>query len=341
MPVPPSGKVKVSVVQAEPVWLDLQGGVAKTIELIKEAGAAGAKLIVFPETWIPGYPNYVWMMKVAEQFPFHQRYIENSLATDGPEMLSIRRAARDAGVMVSLGYSERHLASLYIADTLIGADGQVLMHRRKLKPTHMERTVFGDGNGSHLAVVRTDEGIVSSLNWEHLQPLTKYALYCQGAQIHCSHWPCFGLRLGPAFSGETNTMIARSMAVEGQCFVLFSSQVISPKSIEEIFVAGHPDRAPFLQPGGGFSRIYGPTGVLLTEEKPESEECIIYAEIDLTECLFAKTAADPGGHYSRPDVLRLVINDTPLVPMISSATEWEKEKIPGTYGLPGFGPLVD
>ncbi|KAJ1554791.1 hypothetical protein HK405_004066 [Cladochytrium tenue] len=327
-------KFKVAAIQSEPAWLDLAAGITKTCDLIAEAAAEGAKLIVFPETWIPGYPNYIWMMTVVQQFAFTKRYIENSLALDGPEMLAIRRAAKTNKIVVSLGFSERSSTnSLYISDILIGADGQILMHRRKLKPTHMERTLFGDGN-----VVKTDSmGVISSLNcWEHLQPLTKFTLYCKGAQVHCSHWPCFGLQLGPAFSGETNTMMARSMAVEGQCFVIVSSQTVTESGMA-IFEEGREERKGVLQAGGGYARIYGPTGILLSPVLPETQDGIVYAEIDLLECMMAKTAADPGGHYARADITRLVLNDIPELPITTTST-LEAEKVAksplGMVGLP-------
>ena len=166
---------KVAVVQAAPVWLDLDATVEKTIALIEEAAAMGAKLIAFPETFVPGYPWNIWMGTPAWSIGrgFVQRYFDNSLAYDSPQADLLRRAAQRSNITVVLGLSERDGGSLYIAQWLIGPDGDTIARRRKLKPTHVERTVFGEGDGSDLAVFdRPDVGRLGALCcWEHLQPL--------------------------------------------------------------------------------------------------------------------------------------------------------------------------
>ena len=173
-------QIRVAAVQAEPVWLDLDGTVDKTIAILEKAAADGVELIAFPETWIPGYPQFLWTVPVPEQMPYVGRYHENSLSVDSPQMMRIREAARDNKIAIVMGYSERAFGTLYMAQTAIGSAGQILLHRRKLKPTHVERTLFGEGDGSDIKVVDTEFGRLGALNcWEHLQPLTKYAMYAQ------------------------------------------------------------------------------------------------------------------------------------------------------------------
>ena len=147
-------KYKVAAVQAAPAFLDLEGSVEKASALIEEAGAAGARLIAFPETFIPGYPWWIWLGAPAWAIMrgFVSRYFDNSLSYDSPEADRLRAAAKRNKMFVALGLSERDGGSLYIAQWIIGPDGETVAKRRKLKPTHAERTVFGEGDGSHLAV---------------------------------------------------------------------------------------------------------------------------------------------------------------------------------------------
>src|SRR5579883_1132239 len=144
-----------AAVQAAPDFLDLAGSVARTERLIAEAAGHGAQLIAFPEAWIPGYPWWIWLDSPAWGMQFVQRYHDNSIVAGSAEMAAICEAARRHRIFVVLGTSEKDHGSLYLGQSLIAADGSVLAHRRKLKPTHVERTVFGDGYGSDLAVHET------------------------------------------------------------------------------------------------------------------------------------------------------------------------------------------
>jgi nitrilase len=305
--------MKVAAVQAEPVWLDLDGTVDKTIALMKKAASEGVELIAFPETWIPGYPQFLWTVPVPEQMPYVGRYHENSLAVDSPQMMRIREAARDNKIAIVTGYSERAHGTLYMAQTAIGKNGEILLHRRKLKPTHVERTLFGEGDGSDLKVVDTEFGRLGALNcWEHLQPLTKYAMYAQNEQIHVSGWPNFGcLDMVPALSHGANVFGASMVyALEGSCFVLASSQLMSDEGIKT-FALADGSIPPIYNGGGGYATIFGPDSTVLSTPLPPTEEGFVTADINLDMIAYAKNAADPGGHYSRPDVTQLVFNNAP------------------------------
>jgi nitrilase len=188
----------------------------------------------------------------------------------------------------------------------------VVQTRRKLKPTHVERTVFGEGDGTDLAVMETPIGNIGSLCcWEHLQPLTKYAMYSQNEQIHVAAWPSFSLYRGAAYAlgPELNNAASQMYAAEGQCFVIAPCATVS-KEMVELLCTDETKRHLLLE-GGGFARIYAPDGSPVGTPLPENEEGLLIADIDLGMISLAKSAADPAGHYARPDVTRLLLNKTP------------------------------
>ncbi|MGH8235461.1 MAG: carbon-nitrogen hydrolase family protein [Steroidobacteraceae bacterium] len=303
---------KAAVVQAAPVFLDLDGGVDKACALICEAAAVGAQIIAFPETWLPGYPWWIWLGSPAWGMQFVQRYHANSLVFGSPQAEKLNQAARRHGIHVVMGCSERDRGSLYISQMLIDDRGQTIATRRKLKPTHVERTVFGEGAGNDLAVHDTALGQLGALCcWEHLQPLTKYAMYSLGEQIHVASWPSFSLYRGLAYAlgPELNTAASQLYAAEGQCFVLAPSGVVSEEMVAAL--CDSPDKRTLLPAGGGFARAYGPDGRPLGEPLNEHAEGLVLVDIDLTLIALAKSAADPVGHYSRPDVMRLLLNRSP------------------------------
>ncbi|WP_159942822.1 MULTISPECIES: carbon-nitrogen hydrolase family protein [unclassified Nocardiopsis] len=309
---------RVAAVQAEPVWLDVDATVDKTIALIGQAAAHGVSLVAFPETWIPGYPLFLWLGSVAGQMPFIARYHANSMTVDGVHLTAIREAARRHGVSVSLGYSEKDHGTLYMAQSVIGPDGDVLLHRRKLKPTHVERALFGEGDGSDLRVVDGPQGRIGALNcWEHLQPLSKYAMYAQYEELHIAAWPALGLYKGlsHALGPEANMAVTQTYALEGGCFVVASTQLLTERAVE-VFAANDEQRA-LLTPGSGCSRVYGPDGSMLSAPLDEHAEGLALADIDPALIDLAKNAADPAGHYARPDATRLLWDHRPRTAVLT------------------------
>lgn len=305
-------KFRAAAIQAAPVFLDLDATVDKSVTLIEAAAKNGAQLIAFPETFIPGYPFYIWLDSPAWGMQFVQRYFDNSLVYGSPQAERLAKAARDNEIMVVMGQSERDGGSLYMGQWIIGADGETIAQRRKLKPTHVERTVYGEGDGSDLSVFETPLGRVGALCcWEHLQPLSKYAMYAQNEQVHVASWPSFSLYRGGAHAlgPEVNNAASQIYAVEGGCFVIAPTATVSKEMVA--MMCTDDMKRQLLLEGGGFSKIYAPDGQLMHEPLPETEEGIVYADIDLGMIALAKAAADPAGHYSRPDVTRLLLNKTP------------------------------
>lgn len=312
---------RAAVVQAEPVWHDLEGGIVKTIALAKEAAKNGAQIIAFPETWIPGYPWWLWLDSVAWQSQFVVQYAQNSLELDSPQFERLRDAARELNITLALGFSERDNGSLFIGQALIDSNGEVLTTRRKLKPTHVERTQFGEGDGSDIRVVDSDLGRIGLLCcWEHVQPLTKYAMYGQNEQLHIAAWPSFSIFEGAAYAlgPEVNVAASQQYAVEGQVFVLSPTGIVGEAA--QAMFADTDLKKQFLQLGGGAARIFGPDGRSLAEPLDPTEEGIIYADLDYGAILAAKNAADPVGHYSRPDVMQLLFNPSANPRVVGRAT---------------------
>lgn len=311
--------VRAAAVQAEPRWLDLQAGVEQMVDLIGQAAAGGAQLVAFPETFLPGYPWWIWLDSPAWGMQFVARYAENSMTRDGTEMARIAAAAAEHRVFVVFGFSERAGGSLYMSQAFIDDRGKVIAVRRKLKPTHVERAVFGEGDGSDIQVHDTALGKLGALNcWEHFQPLTKYAMYSLGEQIHVGSWPSFSVYRGAAqaLGPEVNNAASLVYAVEGQTFVLAPCAVVGQAG-HDLFCDSDMKKQLLLQ-GGGFTQIYGPEGSRLAEPLAENEEGILFADLDFSLIAIAKSAADPVGHYSRPDVTRLLLNRNPAPTVVHS-----------------------
>lgn len=309
-------KWKAAICQSEPCWFNKEAGIKKSLSLIAEARENGASLIAFSEVWLPGYPNFLWSGNFKENIPLVHSYMRNSMTAYGPEMIQIRQAAAEHKIYVVFGFSERVRGSLYLAQVLIDPSGKVLMHRRKTKPTHVERTLFGDSTGDSLKnVVDTPLGKIGMLNcWEHLQPLLKYNTYAQGEEVHIAAWPYNGPHVDHApwsVSNEANEVtMSRAYSLEGQVFTLVTNQPVSPEGVKANSAGQANSSESFmLSGGGGKAAVFGPDGKQLTEPTDPTFDGLIYCDIDLDLIDYAKAVADPVGHYSRPDLLRLLVDD--------------------------------
>lgn len=316
--------VRAAAVQAEPRWLNLDDGVDQVVALIGQAAVGGARLVAFPEVFLPGYPWWIWLDSPAWGMRFVSRYMRNSMTRDGEHLARIAEAAAKHSIFVVLGFSERAGGSLYMAQAIIDDSGSVLAVRRKLKPTHVERSIFGEGNGSDVRVHDTALGKLGALNCaEHIQPLTKYAMFSMGEQIHVAGWPSFSIYRGAAelLGPEVNTAASLMYAVEGQTFVLAPCALVGDAG--QALFCDTDEKKELLRQGGGFTRIYGPDGSSLATPLPETEDGILYADLDFELIDIAKNAYDPVGHYSRPDVFQLRFNPEPT-PHVERTTAFDE-----------------
>ena len=197
--------IKAAAVQAAPVYLNLDASIAKAAEIVSEAARNGAKLVAFPETWLPGYPFFVWLGAPVEGIRFIPQYHANSVELHSSEMKRLQKIAAANEITLVMGYSEREGGSRYMSQVIIGEQGEIILNRRKLKPTHVERTVYGEGDGSDLRVVDAAFGRLGALNcWEHMQPLLKMAMYSQFEEVHVAAWPTFSLYREMAYALQAN-----------------------------------------------------------------------------------------------------------------------------------------
>ncbi|RDW60618.1 nitrilase cyanide hydratase CH [Coleophoma cylindrospora] len=308
-------KYKAAAVNAEPGWFNLELSTQKTIHYINEAGKAGCKLIAFPELWIPGYPYWQWKVNYQESLPLLKKYRENSLPSDSDEMRRIREAARANKIFVSLGYSELDLASLYTTQVMISPTGDIINHRRKIRATHVERLVFGDGTGDTTeSVVDTEIGRIGHLNcWENMNPFLKSYAVSLGEQVHIAAWPLYPdaatLKYPDPYtniSDANSDIVTPAYAIETATFTLAPFQTISAEGIKLNTPPGKELEDPNIY--NGHSRIFGPDGQNLVAHPAKDFNGLLFVDIDLDETHLSKALNDFGGHYMRPDLIRLLVD---------------------------------
>lgn len=304
-----NNQFKVAVVQAGSVVMDKVKGVEKTVRLIEEAGKEQAKIIVFPEAFIPAYPRGMSFGAVVgsrseEGRKDFFRYWNNSITVPGVETEEIGKAAKQANAYVVIGVIEKDSDSsqgtLYCTTLFFGPDGELLGKHRKLKPTGSERLIWGEGDGSTLPVFDTPYGRIGSLIcWENYMPLARAAMYDKGVQIYIAP---------TADARDTWLATMRHIALEGRCFVLSSNQY-STKDMypEDIRSRQEFENLPDELSRGG-SCIVDPLGKFLVEPVFSKEE-ILYADINLDRIAEAQFDFDVVGHYSRPDIFQLTVNE--------------------------------
>jgi nitrilase len=305
--------IRVAAAQISPVFLDREATVDKAIEYIALAAKEGANLIAFGEAWLPGYPWWIYLVSPIKGFPFAQRLYENAVEIPSRTTDRLCKAARDNNICVVIGLTEKDRGSLYLAQLFIDAGGSIIGHRRKLKPTHNERAVWGEGDGSDIIVVKTEFGNLGALNcWEHLQPLTRFAMNYLNEQIHVSAWPGFSLYTGVmhSFSAEANLAASRSYALETQTFVIHVGPHTDADTVA-MLCEGDEHAASLLRVGGGYSEIIDPNGKTIGGPLEPDAEGLVFADCDLSLIGAARMANDPAGHYARADVTQLVLNRSP------------------------------
>jgi len=298
-------KYVAAVVQAAPVFLSASATTEKGCRLVHEAGKNGAKLVVFPEAWIPTFPHWPRALPKGERDLSREAWVrlyQESVEIPGPETRVLGEAAREAGCHVVIGVNERSRepgATLYNTLLFLSDQGDVLGKRRKLLPTYEERCCWGAGDASDLVVLETALGNLSGLICgEHYHPLLRHALALKGEQVHIAVWPK-GAQLDHAAD-----LLSRSHALESQVYVLMACGLLSPDQVPDDF----PLKGRTLWNVNGGSGIIGPDGEYLVGPVYD-EETILYAEIDPVKILKEKWKIDTVGHYSRNDVVQLVFRE--------------------------------
>jgi len=303
-------RTSVAVVQAE-VALDLPSGLQRTRSLAQEAARGGATLIVFPETWLPGYPAWLDVCRDVALWDHppvkhvFARMAENSVVVDGESGNALGAIARDVGATIVIGVTERVEAgagrgTLYNALLTLGPDGSLLNHHRKLVPTHTERMVWGPGDAHGLGAVPTPAGRVGGLIcWEHWMPLARQAMHESGEDIHVAVWPT---------AHEMHQVASRQYAFEGRCFVLASGSLMRARTLPPEL---EPHAGRITSPDQwvlrGGSAIIGPDGSYLAGPVFDGP-VILSAELDLARVREESMSLDVAGHYHRPDCLELRVS---------------------------------
>ena len=295
-------RIKAAAIQIAPDLNSCAGTVGKVVAASAEAAGQGVGIAVFPETFVPYYPYFSFVLPPVLAGKEHMRLYEEAVEVPGPETEEFSAVARRHGIVLVIGVNERDGGSIYNTQLVFDADGTLVLKRRKITPSYHERMIWGQGDGSGLTVVPTAAGRVGALAcWEHYNPLARFALMDQHEEIHCAHFP--GSMAGPIFAEQIEVTI-RHHALESGCFVVNATGWLTPEQIASIT----PD--PKLQKtlrGGCCTAIISPEGAHLCEPIKEGEGMAI-AELDFGLITKRKRMLDSVGHYARPDLFHLRID---------------------------------
>jgi nitrilase len=301
-------KTKIAAAQIAPVFLDLHATVQKACDTIEKAAKEGASLIVFPEAFISGYPDWVWAVpnsKSAELGELYTELVQNGVNVPDSTTKKLAAAAKKAGINVIMGMNERNSessgASLYNSLLYIDDEGTVIGKHRKLIPTGGERLIWAQGAGDDLKCHDTSAGRIGGLIcWENYMPLARTAMYNEGVQILAA----------PTWDKSPNWLLSmQHIAREGGIFVVSSCMALKMDDIPDryLFKKRYPEGRTWINTGN--SCIINPFGKIIAGPVDAKQE-ILYADIDLNDIIKAKRMFDVVGHYERPDVFELRIKSS-------------------------------
>jgi aliphatic nitrilase len=345
---------KVAAAHVAPVFLDTDKTVAKACALIEEAARHGARLIAFPETYVPAFPLWSALRAPIHNHDLFKRLAAGAIRVPGPEIARVSATARRAGIVVSLGINESTAASvgcIWNSNLLIGADGTVLNHHRKLVPTFFEKLTWANGDGAGLRVVETALGRIGMLICgENTNPLARYTLMAQGEQVHISTYPPLWPTKDPKAGGNYNLenairIRAGAHSFEAKCFNVVAAGHMD-KAMREALGSLDRDAGRILDASPrGVSMILAPTGEPIGNVLCQ-DEGILYADIDLAACVEPKQFHDVVGYYNRFDIFKLTVDRSANRP-IAFAAEATSEAVESTAvsprqdsGEPGREPRV-
>ncbi len=339
--------VKVAAMHVAPVYMDSTATLQKALSLIGEAASHGAELIVFPESFIPGFPVWAALWAPIYNHEWFKKMVANSLLIDGPEMAALRAAAARHKVFVSMGFSEATPVSvgcIWNSNVLIGDDGSLLNHHRKLVPTFYEKMVWAPGDGAGLQVAATRIGKIGGLICgENTNPLARYSLIAQGEQIHISSWPPIWPTKKPA-SGENfdnvaaNRIRASAHSFEAKAYGILCGSTLDRHAFdmltaEDKSVVDLLERTP-----KAMTQFVTPTGTQIGDSL-QADEGIAYASFDLSACIEPKQFHDVVGYYNRFDVFDLAVNRKRIQPISWEGAEdlvadAPAARVPSTFAAP-------
>ncbi|MCW8846046.1 MAG: carbon-nitrogen hydrolase family protein [Gammaproteobacteria bacterium] len=310
--------IKVAIAQVAPVVLDKARTIEKAVGIIRAAAQEGIELLVFPETFIPTYPAWVWRLRPGTDYglseELHALLLDNSVDMESKDLEPLQAVAAETSMTVVIGMNERDgrfsRGTIYNALVVIGPGGTILNRHRKLMPTNPERMVWGMGDASGLKVVEMSYGRLGGLIcWENFMPLARYGLYAQGVEIY----------VAPTYDqGDGWVGSMQHIAREGRCWVLSAGTLLRGSDFLPDFPGKtelYPDDQEWVNPGG--SVIVAPGGEIVAGPMYRDEGLLV-CELDATLSVRGKRSLDVAGHYSRPDLFELEIDGDPLEPI-----EWD------------------
>jgi aliphatic nitrilase len=330
----PAATVRAAAIQIAPDLDQPARTLDRVCSALEEAAHRGVQLAVFPETFVPYYPYFSFVLPPCRQGAPHLALYEHAVVVPGPVTEAVAEQARRHGMVVLLGVNERDHGSLYNTQLLFDADGTLKLQRRKITPTYHERMVWGQGDATGLKVVDTAAGRIGALAcWEHYNPLARYALMAQHEQIHCAQFP--GSLVGQVFADQMGVTL-RHHALEAGCFVVNATAWLTDAQVRS--VTDDPALQGALR-GGCHTAIVSPEGRYLAEPLTEGEGMVV-ADLDLALVTKRKRMMDSVGHYARPELLSLVVNDRPARPMAPMAPMASMGTIAPTSPIAPFAPIA-
>jgi aliphatic nitrilase len=316
-------KFKACAAHVAPIFLDAEATVQKACALMAEAAKAGAQLIAFPESFVPGFPIWAGCQAPIKNHEFFKRLAAHSIEVPGPELATLCASARENAIIVSIGISERSPVSvgcLWNSNLLIGHDGTLLNHHRKLVPTFYEKLVWANGDGAGLRVNDTAIGKIGMLICgENTNPLARYSLIAQGEQVHISSyppvWPTRPSNEPGRYDLASAIRIrAGAHSFEGKVFNIVSSGFLDKRAIGALRGIDREGLETLEQSPQAVSMVIGPSGEIISDTLCDSEG-LLYQEIDISRCVEPKQFHDIVGYYNRFDVFDLKVTRKRLAPI--------------------------